>query len=108
MVANSLFLRGDTTSAVSCIRGITQFFKTQLPRFREIIRDPSLKADANRRPHIRFDALTLGELREQWPHAQNDALGQALWFRSVLANSGAMPFTAWPKGPAGTQGSERP
>jgi GH15 family glucan-1,4-alpha-glucosidase len=95
MVAYSLLLRGDTASAASCIRGITQFFKKQLPRFREIIDDPVrvLKEDANRRPHIRFTAQNLGELPEKWPHAQNDALGHALWFRFQLANVGALPLT---------------
>ena len=67
MVANSLFLRGDTASAAACIRGITQFFKKQMPRFREIIDDPVrvLKEDANRRPHVRFIAQNLGELSEK-------------------------------------------
>jgi GH15 family glucan-1,4-alpha-glucosidase len=95
MVANSLFLRGDTASATSCIRGITQFFKKQLPRFREIIDDPVrvVKEDANRRPHIRFTAPDLGELPDKWPHAQNDALGHALWFRFQLANAGVLALT---------------
>jgi Glycosyl hydrolases family 15 len=31
--------------------------------------------------------------RTKWPHPQNDALGDALWFSLVLANSGAMPLT---------------
>ena len=95
MVANSLFLRGDTASAAACIRGITQFFKKQLPRFREIIDDPVrvLKEDANRRPHVRFAAQNLGELPDKWPHAQNDALGQALWFRFRLANTGVLALT---------------
>lgn len=96
MVANSLRLRGMTASAISCIQGLTQFFEKQRPRFREIIDDPVgvLKEDANRRPHIRFTANNLSELPEKWPHAQNDALGQALWLRFVLANSGEMPMTA--------------
>ena len=95
MVANSLFLRGDTASAAACIRGITQFFKKQLPRFREIIDDPVrvLKEDANRRPHVRFTAQNLGERPEKWPHAQNDALGHALWFRFRLANAGVLALT---------------
>ena len=93
IVANSFRLRGELAPAVACMRGLTRFFATQLPRFREIIHDPLLKQNANRRPHIRFNAQTLGELKEDWPHAQNDALGQALWLRCVLANSGAMPFT---------------
>ena len=93
MVANSFRLRGEFAPAIHCMRGLTEFFATQAPRFREIINDPFLKADANRRPHIRFDAQTLSERSEPWPHAQNDALGQALWFRCVLANADAMPLT---------------
>jgi len=92
MVANSFRLRGELAPAIACMQGLTQFFATQIQRFREIIQDPFRKQDATRRPHIRFTAQTLGELPEPWPHAQNDALGQALWFRCVLANSGAMPL----------------
>jgi Glycosyl hydrolases family 15 len=96
MVANSLRLRGLLTPAISCMQGLTQFFEKQRPRFREIIDDPvrALKEDPNRRPHIRFTAQNLSELPEKWPHAQNDALGQALWLRFVLANSGELPMTA--------------
>ncbi len=96
MVANSLRLRGLTAPAVSCMSGLTQFFEKQRPRFREIIDDPVrvLKEDANRRPHIRFTAQNLSELPEKWPHAQNDALGQALWLRFVLAGTGELPMTA--------------
>lgn len=95
MVANSLRLRGDLASAVACIQGLTHFFRGQLPRFREIIDDPVrvLKEDANRRPHIRFTAQNLSELPEKWPHAQNDALGHALWFRFQLANTGVLSLT---------------
>jgi len=87
MVANSFRLRGDLAPAIACIQGLTSFFRRQLPRFREIIDDPVrvLKEDANRRPHIRFTAQTLSELPEKWPHAQNDALGHAVWFRFQLA-----------------------
>ncbi len=93
MVANSLMLRGQLAPAIACMKGLTLFLKTQIPRFREIIDDPTrtLKEDANRRPHIRFTAQSLGELPERWPHAQNDALGHALWFRFVLANNGSLP-----------------
>jgi GH15 family glucan-1,4-alpha-glucosidase len=96
MVADSLRRRGDFAAAIGCIQGLTRFFERQLARFREIIEDPAraLKEDANRRPHVRFTAQTLGELPEKWPHAQNDALGQALWFRLVLANTGVLPMSA--------------
>jgi phosphorylase kinase alpha/beta subunit len=95
MVANSFRLRGQLQPAVACMQGLAQFFEKQAPRFREIIGDPVrvMKEDANRRPHIRFHAETLDELPEKWPHAQNDALGHALWFRFVLAKTGVLPLT---------------
>ncbi len=96
MVADSFRRRGDSSTAIACAQGLTQFFATQLPRFREIINDPKrfLRRDANHRPHIRFTAQTLAELSEVWPHAQNDALGEALWFRFSLANTGSLPFSS--------------
>lgn len=96
LVANSFRLRGELAPAVACMQGLSQFFARQRPRFLNIIQDGShkLKDDVQRRPHIRFAAQALGELSERWPHAQNDALGLALWFRFVLANSGALPLTA--------------
>ena len=99
MVANSFRERGMLGPAISCMKGLTEFFEKQQLRFKEIIDDPArvLKEDANRRPHIRFTAQSLWELPEKWPHAQNDALGQALWFRFLLANTGDLPITpeAW-------------
>ncbi len=96
MVADSLRRRGELAPAIACMQGLTRFFQKQMSQFREIIDDPVhvLREDANRRPHIRFTAQTLGELPEKWPHAQNDALGHALWFRYVLANTGALPMSA--------------
>lgn len=94
MVANSFRLRGDVQTAVACIQGLTLFFATQLPRFRDISDDLDgiVRQEPNRRPHIRFIAQNLGELPEKWTHAQNDALGEALWIRFVLAKNGAMPL----------------
>jgi len=95
LVANSFRLRGEPAKAIACMEGLTQFFATQRPRFLDIINDASrlLKNDVQRRPHIRFATQTLGELPEKWPHAQNDALGLALWLRFVLANSDALSLT---------------
>lgn len=95
MVADSLLRCGHAALAIACMHGLTQFFSRQLPRFREIIADPArvLQENSNHRPHIRFTAQTLGELSEIWPHAQNDALGQSLWFRFVLANTRLLPLT---------------
>jgi Glycosyl hydrolases family 15 len=94
VVADSFRRRGELARAIACMEGLTRFFATQLPRFREIIANPkrALLNDANRRPHIRFAAQSLGELPERWTHAQNDALGQALWFRFLLANTGVFPM----------------
>jgi phosphorylase kinase alpha/beta subunit len=96
MVADSFWRRGQLAPVIQCIEGLTRFFERQLPRFREIREDPArvLREDANRRPHIRFTAQTLGELPEEWPHAQNDALGHALWFRFLMANTAALPISA--------------
>jgi hypothetical protein len=96
MVADSLRRRGKLELATACMKGLTKFLGRQLPRFRQIIDDPAhvLREDANRRPHIRFTAQTLGELPEKWPHAQNDALGHVLWFRFLLANLRALPMNA--------------
>jgi GH15 family glucan-1,4-alpha-glucosidase len=95
IVADSFRRRGDLAPAIACTEGLTKFFATQLPRFRKIIASPAraLHSDANRRPHIRFAAQTLEELPEKWTHAQNDALGQALWFRFLLANTGALSMS---------------
>jgi phosphorylase kinase alpha/beta subunit len=95
MIADSFRRQGELLPAVACIQGLTKFFVTQLPRFREIIDGPVLAfhEDVNRRPHIRFRGQTLRELPEHWPHAQNDALGHALWFRFLLATTGVLPMS---------------
>lgn len=96
MIANSFRLRGDAKVAIECARGLTEYFYLHQGRFRSIIEDRSrtIKEDVQRRPHIRFSANALEELPEKWPHAQNDALGYALWLRLALANSGDFPFAA--------------
>ena len=93
MIANSFRLRGKTQLAINCARALTQYFHLHKSRFRDIIDDTTrtLKEDVKRRPHIRFSAASFEELSEKWPHAQNDALGYALWLRLVLANSGDFP-----------------
>ncbi len=96
MVADSFRRRGEFAPAITCMQGLTRFFATQLSRIREIIDEPvgQLRQAINRRPHIRFIAQTLGELPQPWPHAQNDALGDAVWLRFVLANTGVLPMSA--------------
>ena len=93
MVANSFRLRGKLDVAKDTSQGLTNYFSKHLNRFHKIIASPALKENVQERPHVRFDALTLGEIGENWPHAQNDALGYALWLRFVMANSSERP---WP------------
>jgi Glycosyl hydrolases family 15 len=94
MVANSFRERGKLPPAIACMQGLTRFFETQLPRFHQIIDDPLrvLREDVKRRPHIRFAAQNFADPPETWPQAQTDALGQALWFRFVLAKTNALPL----------------
>jgi GH15 family glucan-1,4-alpha-glucosidase len=87
MIANSFRLRGKLDVAKATVRGLTTYFGKQRERFQRIIADPSLKENVQERPHVRFDAATLGELPEPWAHAQNDALGYALCLRFVMANA---------------------
>jgi phosphorylase kinase alpha/beta subunit len=94
MIANSFRLRGNSQVAIDCVRGLTDYFRKHRKRFDDIIADKTgaLKEDVQNRPHIRFSGNFLAELPEKWPHAQNDALGYALWLRMVLANSGEYPL----------------
>lgn len=87
LIASSFLLRGDFTPAVNNMRGLNQLLHSQESRFREIIRDPSKKENIQERPHVRFRS-TLDS--PAWSHAQNDALGYALWLRFVLANAGKL------------------
>ena len=86
MVAYSRCYCGDTSSALSTLRSIGSFLRTQMPRMSAIINEPSLKEDDQQRPHVRFDAHTLAEIKGDWAHAQNDALGYAMWMRFQLAS----------------------
>jgi hypothetical protein len=86
MVAFSRFACGDAESAIRTARGLTAFLKTQTEKMERIIAKPKRKEEVQERPHIRFNAKTLQENEEEWAHAQNDALGEAVWLRFLLAN----------------------
>ena len=92
MIANSFRLRGRTDLAKGTAQGLTDYFHKHLNRFRNVIKSPGLKESIQERPHIRFNARTLGENSETWPHAQNDALGYTLWLRFKMANSNEARF----------------
>jgi len=79
-VAHAHLVCGREEVAEAVGRALVKYLARQTPRARAVIADPSLKADPMRRPHVRFDGLTLDELEEKWSHAQNDALGYTVWF----------------------------
>lgn len=94
MVAYSRFACGDLESAVRTARGLTAFLVTQTEKMERIIAKPKRKEEVQERPHIRFNAKTLEENEEEWAHAQNDALGEAVWLRFLLANEAGFAFEA--------------
>jgi phosphorylase kinase alpha/beta subunit len=55
-----------------------------------IIDRPALKERIQERPHIRFVADTGAEVGSEWAHAQNDALGYAMWTRLLLTDVTAL------------------
>ena len=94
MVAFAKWMTGDAESAYRTAEGLGKFLATQTPRMQAIIRKPAKKENVHQRPHVRFDAQTLGELSEVWPHAQNDSLGYTVWLRFRLANEEGRTLTA--------------
>jgi phosphorylase kinase alpha/beta subunit len=94
MVAYSRFACGDAESAMRTARGLTTLLKTQAAKMEYIIAQPTRKEDVNQRPHVRFNAKELRENAEPWSHAQNDALGEAVWLRFLLANEAGFALEA--------------
>jgi phosphorylase kinase alpha/beta subunit len=86
LVAFSRWECEESESALKTLRGLTKFLQTQASKMEAIIARPANKEKIQRRPHVRFDARTLREIGQTWPHAQNDALAYVVWFRFLLAN----------------------
>src|SRR5690606_25593533 len=70
--------------AVKTLKTLETYFQKHKHRFIDIITGVSDKNDPMQRPHIRFDGDTLTEINQKWSHAQNDALGYALWLFATL------------------------
>jgi hypothetical protein len=87
MVANYLRETRDPELA-TLLRTLAEYFHLHRRRFIDIIENPDLRHDPARRPHVRFQLKTLGEIPGKWAHAQNDALGYALWLPFRAANDG--------------------
>jgi GH15 family glucan-1,4-alpha-glucosidase len=94
MVAYSRFACGEAESALRTARGLTTFLKTQAEKMERIIAKPKRKEEVQERPHVRFNAKTLQENEQSWAHAQNDALGEAVWLRFLLANEAGFALEA--------------
>jgi phosphorylase kinase alpha/beta subunit len=90
MVVNHLREAGLLEEAAGTMRTLLAYFDRHAARFERIAAGRDDPADPMKRPHIRFDGDTLDELDETWPHAQNDALGYALWMTCRLVADGAL------------------
>lgn len=86
-VAHAHFVCGDQASAGRALSALMTYFHKHRSRLETIIALKKANETAAKgfvdvpmnRPHIRFEGPTLTELKQQWPHAQNDALGYFLW-----------------------------
>jgi phosphorylase kinase alpha/beta subunit len=94
MIVNHLREAGDGAAASATMRTLRAYFERHLDRFDRIVEGRADPADPMVRPHIRFDGDTLDELPEPWAHAQNDALGYALWMTFRLARDGLLGLDA--------------
>jgi Glycosyl hydrolases family 15 len=88
MVVNHLREAGRFAEAARTLRTLRAYFERHLERFDRIADGRADPEDVMQRPHVRFDGDTLDELPETWAHAQNDALGEALWMTFRLARDG--------------------
>jgi phosphorylase kinase alpha/beta subunit len=93
-VAYAYELQGKPDVAARTARALFDYFWAHRQRFETIIAGEADPNDVMQRPQIRFDGRTLRELPEPWPHAQNDALGYALWLFSRLAARGLTTLDA--------------
>lgn len=91
-VAHAHYVCGDSVSAGRTLAALMRYFQSHIRRFHDVVSDQEgwILSDPMRRPHIRFNGRTMKELSQQWPHAQNDALGYFLWCYCKLARAGAV------------------
>lgn len=92
-VAHALYAVGKEKPACKAMATLTDYFIKHRDRFDDIISGKYKPTEVMKRPHIRFDGNTLGEVDEKWAHAQNDALGYYVWFYSLLLIQGKLTPT---------------
>ncbi len=84
-VAVALWESGRPGAAAAVAESLLAFYSRHRHRFEARARE------VMDRPHVRFDGATLAEIAgQQWPHAQNDALGYCLWLCARLATAGVL------------------
>jgi len=91
-IAHAAWERGQVGRASTAARSLLAWFGSQSGRFEHCIAGEADLSDPMQRPHVRFRGADLAEIPGWWPHAQNDALGYALWFLSRAALSGLLPL----------------
>lgn len=89
-IAHAHYRSGRPEIAIKNLRTLMTYFIGHRRRFLDIINGAADPAIPMNRPHIRFDGNSLEEIREKWPHAQNDALGAFLWMFCKLVNENAL------------------
>ena len=89
-VALALQTAGRAGEALAVVEALAAFFRKQRARLRAVVEKPEYRGSPARRPHVRFDGLTLRELPTRWAHAQNDALGYFLWLYCLTAQKGGL------------------
>lgn len=90
-IAHAHLVNGQLEIAARTCCALAAHFERQRERFDVIIDHPDRAFDVMNRPHVKFDGATLGDLEDNWSHAQNDALGYFLWLYCKLARSGHVP-----------------
>lgn len=63
-------------------------------RFIDIIEGKAGAHDYTKRPHIRYNPISLSEVPDQWGHAQNDAMGYLLFMLFYTANESKVELNA--------------
>ena len=98
MVSHFQLETGRPDIAAKTMQALETFFEKHKSRFDNIISGKASKEDVMERPHIRFNGDTLDEVRQKWAHAENDALGYALWLTFKLANEGHLQMSSANRG----------
>ncbi len=88
-IAHAHYLLGtddEKQIAVKTVKCLAKYFYKEKMAFEQIIENNSAPKNQKDRPHIRFNGQSLERIKQEWNHAQNDALGYFLWLYSKLVH----------------------